>query len=169
MQSRRWRHGATPGSNPHVCRSRRNQPACWCGDPVARQRPACCRRRRLMQRWTRTRRQRVGSLPRAPGPVAGRIAYVARSDSGADIFTILPDGSDRRRITFSGAGQPTWAPRGRRLAYSQGGDIWIAVKPDRRDRTKVTSGPRRWTPTPPGHPTATIWRSRAAAASSCST
>ncbi len=65
---------------------------------------------------------------------------MARSDAGSDIFTILPDGSDRRRITFSGAGQPTWAPEGRRLAYSQGGDIWIGVTADRWNRTQVTSG-----------------------------
>jgi Tol biopolymer transport system component len=67
-----------------------------------------------------------------------RIAYVAASDQGQDIYTIFPDGATRRRVTYSGdAGSPAWAPDGTRLAYAENGDIWVT---GRHGSARLTSG-----------------------------
>lgn len=53
--------------------------------------------------------------PDASGP---RIAYVAATDAGYDLFTVRPDGSGRRRLTTSGqAREPSWSPDHHRIAY----------------------------------------------------
>ena len=67
-----------------------------------------------------------------------RIAYVAASDQGRDIFTIFPDGATMRRVTYSGdAGSPAWSPDGTRLVYAENGDIWAT---GRHGPTQLTSG-----------------------------
>lgn len=83
--------------------------------------------------------------PTATAPVAllgggGRLAFVSDREDGRtlQIWTMLPDGSDLRQLTF-GPGdktQPRWSPDGRRLAFvAHGGqdrfgndlglDIWV--------------------------------------------
>ena len=81
-------------------------------------------------------------VPTGYSPVAAhkvpRIAYAARSGDGVDIFSIFPDGSQRRQMTHTGrASAPSWAPMGRRLAFEDRGDIWVT---DRRDTIRVTTG-----------------------------
>ncbi|WP_420635287.1 hypothetical protein [Candidatus Palauibacter sp.] len=70
----------------------------------------------------------------AAGPVwspnGDRIAYSALSNRRWQIFTVNPDGTDRRLLTRRGESEdPSWAPDGRHLVFSsvdsQGSTIWI--------------------------------------------
>ncbi len=65
--------------------------------------------------------------------------------SRAQIFTVKPDGSDRKQLTFNAGGKsfPAWAPDGRRLAFvsTQSGspEIWV-LNVDGMDQKQITSG-----------------------------
>ena len=57
-----------------------------------------------------------------PPPVSSRlgarIAYVAATDAGYDLFSVRPDGSRTRRLTFHGhAQEPVWSPNHNKIAY----------------------------------------------------
>ena len=62
-----------------------------------------------------------------PGP-NGRIAFDSgRSGGTQNIFTVRPDGSDVRQLTFLTAGQgaavwPAWSPDGQSIAFERGGN-----------------------------------------------
>ncbi len=63
-------------------------------------------------------------------PNGDRIAYSALSDRRWQIFTVNPDGTDRRPLTSRGESEdPSWAPDGRHLVFSsidsQGSTVWI--------------------------------------------
>jgi Tol biopolymer transport system component len=61
----------------------------------------------------------------------GRIVFADTvGQFGSDIFTVHPDGTGRRRLTFSmGAGGPQWAPFGGRILFGAlqgtGTDLWV--------------------------------------------
>jgi TolB protein len=57
--------------------------------------------------------------PTRPKPASGpRIAYVASTDAGFDLFTVRPDGSRIRQLTSSGrVVEPVWSPDHSRIAY----------------------------------------------------
>jgi Tol biopolymer transport system component len=68
------------------------------------------------------------------GPPAtnGRIAYVTDSRGCDDchVFTVLPDGSDRVRLTDDAVGGPEWSPDGSRLifpAFAEDGRVTTAT------------------------------------------
>ncbi|MDE2662311.1 MAG: hypothetical protein OXI39_04835 [Gemmatimonadota bacterium] len=63
-------------------------------------------------------------------PNGDRIAYSALSNRRWQIFTVNPDGTDRRMLTQRGESEdPSWAPDGRHLVFSsvdsQGSTVWI--------------------------------------------
>jgi Tol biopolymer transport system component len=84
-------------------------------------------------------------LPVLPVPAAhaaypganGRIAF----EQDGVIYSIRPDGSDRRQLTTdTHSHSPRWSPNGRRIAFHRAGDLWV-MKPDGSAAHRVTSGP----------------------------
>jgi Tol biopolymer transport system component len=66
----------------------------------------------------------------------GRIAF----EQGGVIYSIRPDGSDRRQLTTNTASHsPRWSPNGRRIAFHRAGDIWI-MRADGSAAHRITSG-----------------------------
>jgi hypothetical protein len=66
--------------------------------------------------------QAAATVPGQGGglPANGRIAYVVDSKGCDDchVFTVMPDGSGRVRLTDHAAGGPEWSPDGARLIFS---------------------------------------------------
>jgi TolB protein len=83
----------------------------------------------------------------------GRIAYALRSENEPDteIFTILPDGSQRQQLTHNSTEdtEPSWSADGRRFVFSrplgdQSGTLTsqiLMMNADGSDETQVTHGP----------------------------
>jgi Tol biopolymer transport system component len=82
----------------------------------------------------------------------GRIVYTKRwrvdGADGTDIFSVRPDGKGGRRLTSSrAADNPKWSPNGSRIAFDQGGAVWV-MKADGSGQEEVTSGDLvGWMPT----------------------
>ena len=78
-------------------------------------------------------------------PDGDRIAFSRMEGSQFDIYTIKPDGSDERRLTF-GPGtkeHPRWSPDGRFLVYSsdQGGSNAIYImRADGTGNRRISAG-----------------------------
>lgn len=92
-------------------------------------------------------------------PNGDRIAYSALSDRRWQIFTVNPDGTDRRMLTRRGESEdPSWAPDGRHLVFSsidaQGSTVWILDVRTGRSRPLTAGrldGLPDWSPPiPPG-------------------
>jgi Tol biopolymer transport system component len=66
----------------------------------------------------------------------GRIAF----EQGGVIYSIRPDGSDRRQLTTdTRSHSPRWSPNGRLLAFHRAGDLWV-MKSDGSGAHRITSG-----------------------------
>lgn len=79
----------------------------------------------------------------------GRIAYMGLSDLG--IFSIEPNGSDRRRLSDGFDVGPSWSPDGKRIAYVDAvqGDIWTMKAGGGNKRRLTRNGSSfepRWSP-----------------------
>ena len=75
-------------------------------------------------------RERTNAAGADWSPNGDRIAYAALSNRRWQIFTVNPDGTDRRQLTRRGESEdPSWAPDGRHLVFSsidsQGSTVWI--------------------------------------------
>ncbi|MFV1985900.1 MAG: hypothetical protein ACC682_01350 [Gemmatimonadota bacterium] len=90
------------------------------------------------------RNERTNAASPDWSPSGDRIAYAAFSQGVFQIFTVNPDGSDRRMLTTRGRNEsPSWAPDGRHLVFAStdrnGYAIWVIDTVTGRART-VTSG-----------------------------
>jgi Tol biopolymer transport system component len=66
----------------------------------------------------------------------GRIAF----EQGGFIYSIRPDGSDRRQLTTDTLSRsPRYSPDGRSIAFHRAGDIWV-MKADGSGARRVTNG-----------------------------
>jgi|SRR5829696_3147 len=66
----------------------------------------------------------------------GRIAF----EQGGIIYSIRPDGSDRRQLTTdTRSHSPRWSPDGRLIAFHRAGDIWV-MQADGSSAHRITSG-----------------------------
>lgn len=73
--------------------------------------------------------------PRTTSDGGQRIAYVAASDRGFDLFTVRPDGTARRQLTHLGhVTAPGWSPDHRRLAFFAQSSFWKATLWVTRDK-----------------------------------
>ena len=72
----------------------------------------------------------VDRVPRW-SPDGSAIAYFSNRGGPLDVWTIRPDASDNRQVTFGGGGVPAWSPDGTRLAvaYPEGSMIVEAAAP----------------------------------------
>ena len=109
----------------------------------------------------------VASLVGAPRSHAmfqgenGRIVFVASSPAGRDIFSILPDGTQERRLTNTGHVQdPRYDATGRGLAFTRVGrskNVWIMRADGTHERSVITGAADQsqpsWTPMVNGSPT----------------
>ena len=66
----------------------------------------------------------------------GRIAF----EQGGAIYSIRPDGSDRRQLTTdTNSHSPRWSPDGGSIAFNRAGDIWV-MRADGSAAHRITSG-----------------------------
>jgi Tol biopolymer transport system component len=75
----------------------------------------------------------------------GLIALTLRDQNGKlQIFTIFPDGTEKRQLTFDGEnGRPDWSPDGRKIAFMsiRDGKAWVAVMdPDGSNQKLLAEG-----------------------------
>lgn len=85
----------------------------------------------------------------------GRIAYTKwwevegtpGPDLRFDVFTVRPDGTGNKRLTFSrGSGNPRWAPVGGRIAFERAGAVWVMQGDGSRQQKLVTGELVGWMP-----------------------
>jgi TolB protein len=83
----------------------------------------------------------VGSAMPAKNALHGLIALTLRDQRGRlQIFTISPDGSYKKQLTFEGDnGRPDWSPDGTRITFSSIRDAtpWVAVMADDGSNQKL--------------------------------
>jgi WD40-like Beta Propeller Repeat len=108
-----------------------------------------------------------GTLGPAIGPLGassfdwsidGRAAYTA----GSNLFVLSPVGS-RRRLTWRGGTDPSWSPRGRWIAFTRAGQIWVMRSKGGGARQLTKKGGESPAWSPDGRQIAFLRRSRSPA------
>jgi Tol biopolymer transport system component len=81
----------------------------------------------------------IGTVP--PGRIAFESNMPGSSSPGTDIYTMAPDGTDVRHITFSEGSEtrPTLSPDGSRIAFESNGDIYIVSATDPSTPVQLTT------------------------------
>jgi TolB protein len=71
----------------------------------------------------------------------GRIVFEQGGfEQGGTIYSIRPDGSDRRQLTTgTSSHSPRWSPDGRLIAFNRAGDLWV-MQADGSAAHRITSG-----------------------------
>lgn len=90
--------------------------------------------------WHPTKRWASKPVPKSAPASGQRIAYVAASVAGYDLFTVRPDGTAIEQLTATGkAHSPAWSPDHTQIAYGSHGDygIWV-VDVRTRSRHRVS-------------------------------
>ena len=90
------------------------------------------------------RNERTNAVGPDWSPDGSRIVYTAMNKGSFQIFTVNPDGTDRRMLTSRGQNEaPSWAPDGRHVVFEsvdvRGRTIWILDTVTGRSRV-LTSG-----------------------------
>jgi Tol biopolymer transport system component len=100
---------------------------------------------RTVQAATRTRVTEPTGQPVSRAVANGRIAFVSSVVGSSDIYTMNPDGSDRKQLTFSQEfeGQPVWSSDGTKIAFTRSSgplsEIFV-MNADGSDQRRLTSG-----------------------------
>lgn len=106
----------------------------------------------------RTERQlttgRSSNYDPAWSPTGDRIAYVSTEPGNDEIFTIGPDGSEPRRLTYNNwewDKHPTWSPDGRQIVFYSNRDsgrrqLWIMDADGKNQRLLLPSVYNDWDP-----------------------
>ena len=66
------------------------------------------------------------------------IAFARYLDGGFRLFSIAPDGSNRRQLTQGAAHNPSWSPDSRKIAFDDGLDIYV-INQDGSGLRRLTS------------------------------
>ena len=79
-------------------------------------------------------------------PDGGRIAFVSDRDGDYEVYTVRPNGSSVRQLTFNDAFEfrPNWSPDGGQITFTSGrdGDAEVYIMDaDGSDQTNVTANP----------------------------
>ena len=87
---------------------------------------------------------RAAAFPGSNGRIAYTKAWSVAGTPGPDarsaVFTVRPDGTGNRRLTFSReAGKPMWSPTGGRIAYEHAGAVWV-MKADGSAKRRLVNG-----------------------------
>jgi TolB protein len=93
-----------------------------------------------------------GGAGAAPGPINGKLAFTKENGSGQSwggIFTIKPNGTDLKRLTWRGA-TPIWSPDGHMIIYrireGNKAGLWV-MRGDGTKRRRVRAGASpAWSP-----------------------
>ncbi|MGH7541266.1 MAG: hypothetical protein ACRELC_09725, partial [Gemmatimonadota bacterium] len=96
---------------------------------------------RLISRYLANERSSAGMPDWSPA--GDRIAYSAYVDGVFQVFSVNPDGTDRRMLTSRGRNEePSWAPDGRHLVFTSinpsGRGLWILDTVTGRTRVLVS-------------------------------
>ena len=76
-----------------------------------------------------------------------KIAFISERDGNTEIYTMNPDGTDQRRLTYSPALDllPSWSPDGRKIAFPslsqrEGNEIYV-MNADGTNQRNLTNNP----------------------------
>lgn len=84
---------------------------------------------------------RLSGLPASRAAANGRIAFASDRDGNYEIYTMNPDGSDVKRLTFDSAfdSNPIWSPDGSKILFVRDSGIICVMNADGSNQISLTS------------------------------
>lgn len=112
-----------------------------CGDSLCLMRPDGSGARRLVAATQRRPWPQWDPAVSADGQVVAFRGYYGDDEGSYALYVVRADGCGLRRVTRSGAGNPSWSPDGRWIAFdtSGAGEIW-KVHPDGSGLSRLIGG-----------------------------